>query len=171
MRLSATDVYAFQALGYLGSQPRERLVGSDEISEATGVARPYLVRILATLSTTGIVTSKKGTGGGYTLARPAGEITLRDVMRAIDGPVAPLSCISLHWHQPCRVEDRCHARNHVWRRVRDALLAALAEVTVADLATDFEQQISYRLCLDHLLSPNVEPKHLDVLEFPPAENV
>ena len=50
MRLSATDVYAFQALAFLATQPRERWVGSDEISEATGVARPYLVRILATLA-------------------------------------------------------------------------------------------------------------------------
>lgn len=129
-------------------------MGSDEISEATGVARPYLVRVLATLSNSGIIQSKKGTGGGYALSRPAAQITLRDVMRAIDGPVAPLSCISLNWHEPCVVEDRCHARLHVWRRVRDALLAALAEVSVEDLAVDFRQGIDYQPCLEHLLRPN-----------------
>lgn len=160
MRLSSTDIYAFQALGYLGIQPRGRWTGSDEISEATGVARPYLVRVLATLSATGIVISKKGTGGGYALARPPEEITLRDVLRAIDGPVAPLSCISLNWHKPCEVEAHCHARNHAWKRVRDALLATLAELSVADLAADFAQQIDYQLCLDHLLSPNVEQRHI-----------
>lgn len=154
MRLSATDIYAFQALGFLGTQERDLWVGSEQISESTGVARPYLVRILATLSSNGIVASKKGAGGGYSLARPAGEITLRDVMRAIDGPVAPLSCVSLNWHQPCVVEDRCRARNSVWIRVRDALLAALAEATVADLAADFEQGIAYEPCLDHLLRPS-----------------
>lgn len=154
MRLSATDVYAFQALGFLGTQERDRWVGSEEISEATGVARPYLVRILATLGSSAIVASKKGTGGGYALARPAAEITLRDVMRAIDGPVAPLSCVSLNWHQACVVEDRCHARSAVWMRVRDALLAALAEATVEDLAADFRQGIAYQPCLDHLLRPS-----------------
>lgn len=154
MRLSATDVYAFQALGYLGTRARDEWVGSDVISEATGVARPYLVRILATLGAQDIVASKKGTGGGYALARPAVEITLRDVMRAIDGPVAPLSCVSLNWHQPCVVESRCHARNGVWTRVRDALLAALAEATVEDLAIDFRQGIRYEPCLDHLLRPS-----------------
>lgn len=154
MRLSATDIYAFQALGYLGTQTRDRWVGSDDISEATGVARPYLVRILATLSSSGIIVSKKGTGGGYALSKDAPDITLRDVMRAIDGPVAPLSCVSLNWHKSCEAEDRCHVRKNVWLRVRDALLDILADVTVADLAKDFEQGVSYGLCLEHLLSPN-----------------
>ena len=154
MRLSTTDIYAFQALGFLGTQPPGRWVGSDEISEATGVARPYLVRILAQLSAKEIITSKKGTGGGYALVREAHLITLRDVMRAIDGPVAPLSCVSLNWHEPCREESRCQARSLVWQRVRDALLAALSEVSIADLAQDFKQGVNYQPCLEHLLRPN-----------------
>ena len=154
MRLSATDIYALQALGFLGTQPPGRWVGSDEISEATGVARPYLVRILAQLSAKDIVASKKGTGGGYALFKPAHLTTLRDVMRAIDGPVAPLSCISLNWHEPCEEEGRCHARTSVWQRVRDALLAALSEVTIEDLAEDFRQGVTYGPCLEHLLRPN-----------------
>lgn len=155
MRLSATDIYALQALGYLATRPEDRWVASEDVSQATGVARPYLVRILAALTANGIVASKKGAGGGYRLSRPPEEINLRDVMRAIDGPVAPLSCISLKWHQPCAVEDRCHARNSIWRRLRDAVLSVLAEFTVADLAVDFDQDVDYRLCLDHLLRPNV----------------
>lgn len=154
MRLSATDIYAFQALGFLGTQERDRWVASDDISEATGVARPYLVRILATLSGRGIVASKKGTGGGYALADEPGSISLKDVVRAIDGPVAPLSCVSLNWHKECPDQDGCHARANVWMRVRDAMLAALSTVTVEDLATDFRRGIGYHHCLDHLLSPN-----------------
>ncbi|WMT58510.1 Rrf2 family transcriptional regulator [Truepera radiovictrix] len=154
MRLSTTDIYAFQALGFLGTQPPGRWVGSDTISEATGVARPYLVRILAQLTAKGIIVSKKGAGGGYALVREAHLINLRDVMRAIDGPVAPLSCVSLNWHVPCVEEARCHARSAVWERVRDALLTALSEVSVADLAADFEQGVTYSPCLGHLLRPN-----------------
>lgn len=154
MRLSATDIYAFQALGYLGTHPPEAWVGSDEISQATGVARPYLMRVLAQLVSKGIVSSKKGTGGGYALSVRAEQINLRDVMRAIDGPVAPLSCVSLNWHVPCVEESRCHARSAVWERVRDALLAALSEVSVADLAADFKQGVTYAPCLAHLLKAN-----------------
>ncbi|MEX2534953.1 MAG: RrF2 family transcriptional regulator [Trueperaceae bacterium] len=155
MRLSATDIYALQALGYLATQPDQGWLASDDVSQATGVARPYLVRILAALTSNGLVVSKKGVGGGYRLSRAPNEINLRDVMRAIDGPVAPLSCISLKWHQPCIEESHCHARNSIWQRLRDAVLAVLAEFTVADLAIDFNQGVNYRPCLDHLLRPNV----------------
>ena len=158
MRLSATDIYAFQALGFLGTQPPGRWVGGDEISQATGVARPYLMRVLAQLSSKNIVSSKKGTGGGYALALAAAQISLRDVMRAIDGPVAPLSCVSLNWHVTCREEERCHARSAVWERVRDALLEALSEVSVADLAADFAQGVNYNPCLTHLLRANSPPQ-------------
>lgn len=153
MRLSTTDIYALQALGFLGTRS-QGWVGSDEISAATGVARPYLVRVLATLSSSGIIASKKGAGGGYALSKDAKDINLRDVMRAIDGPVAPLSCISLNWHEACLEQSRCHARTAIWQRVRDAMLAALAEVTVADLAVDFAQGITYQRCLEHLLRPS-----------------
>lgn len=154
MRLSTTDVYAFQALGYLGTCDIESWMSSDDISSATGVARPYLVRILATLSNNDIITSKKGTGGGYALSKQAKDINLKEVMRAIDGPVAPLSCISLNWKESCVEEERCHARTSVWQRVRDAMLAALEEVTVDDLAIDFKQGNNYQPCLEHLLKAN-----------------
>jgi Rrf2 family protein len=151
MRLTATDVYAMQALGYLGHRHGRGWVGSDAIAEATGIHKPYLSRVLAALVGSGILTSKKGAGGGYALARDPAEIDLREVVRAIDGPVAPLSCVSLNWHDACEEEERCHARTAVWTRVRDACLAALAEVSVADLAADFGRGLDYRPCLDHLL--------------------
>ncbi|UQN06583.1 RrF2 family transcriptional regulator [Deinococcus sp. QL22] len=174
MRLSATDVYAFQALGYLGlqhgapvgaapqpGQPTGQTVGqpsrwisSDEISEATGIHRPYLVRILAALTAKGVVKSKKGIGGGYALARKPQLISLCEVVRAIDGPVAPLSCISLNWHEECVEQERCHARNTIYTRMRDAMLAVLQEFSVQDLVVDARQGVSYGHCLGHLLKPN-----------------
>jgi len=154
MRLSATDIYALKALGYLGTQPLEQFVGSEELSEAAGVRRTYLVRILAALASHGMVISKKGAGGGYKLPRPANEITLREVLRAVDGPIAPLSCVSLNWPKACELEKHCNARSRVWLKVRDAVLEALGKVTVADLAEDFRQDINYGQCLEHLLHPS-----------------
>lgn len=154
MRLSATDVYALQALGYLAARHGRGWTGSDAIAEATGIGRPYLARVLATLVASGILASKKGAGGGYALQREPATVDLREVMRAIDGPVAPLSCVSRNWHEACGVEDRCHARGAIWQRVRDAVLDALAEVSLADLGRDFEHGVDYRPCLDHLLRPN-----------------
>jgi Rrf2 family transcriptional regulator, cysteine metabolism repressor len=151
MRLSNTDIYAFKALGYLGTQPPERFVGSEELSQVTGVRRTYLVRILAALVGHGLVASKKGSGGGYSLPRPAHEINLRDVIRAVDGPIAPLACVSLNWPKSCVCETQCHMRKAVWVRVRDAVLATLSAVSVADLAEDFRQGVDYSECLGHLL--------------------
>lgn len=155
MRLSATDVYAFQALSYLGRQSLERWVSSEEISESTGVQRPYLVRILAALSAKGVIKSKKGIGGGYALARKPALISLCEVVRAVDGPVAPLSCISLNWHEDCLEQNRCHARATVYTRMRDAMLDVLGEFSVADLVQDAEAGVEYSHCLTHLLRPNV----------------
>lgn len=154
MRLSNTDIYALKALGYLGTQPEGHYVGSEDLSEATGVRRTYLVRILAALANHGLVASKKGVGGGYALPRPPEEINLRDVIRAVEGPIAPLSCVSLNWPKSCPEEGRCCARNRVWMRVRDAVLGALGQVTVADLAEDFRQGVDYTPCLEHLLHPS-----------------
>lgn len=153
MRLSSTDIYAFQALGYLGLQDAGRWVSSDEISERTRVARPYLVRILAMLSSKGVVKSKKGLGGGYALARRPQLISLCEVVRAVDGPVAPLSCISLNWHEECAEQDRCHARGTVYTRMRDAMLGVLQEFSVADLVQDARAGVDYGHCLTHLLRP------------------
>ncbi len=154
MRLSTTDIYAFQALGYLGTQEAQRWVSSDEISEHTQIARPYLVRILAALSAKGVIKSKKGIGGGYVLARKPKLISLCEVVRAVDGPVAPLSCISLNWRESCPEEVRCHARNTIYVRMRDAMLAVLQEFSVQDLVIDAQQGVSYGHCLGHLLKPN-----------------
>ena len=152
MRLSNTDIYAFKALAFLGMQ-ESTWVHGDAIAEATHVPKPYLVRLLAALSGQGIVAAKKGSGGGYALAKAAKEIPLSHVLRAIDGPVAALSCASRNWHKTCPEEPRCHARSRIWIRVRDAILAVLEDTSVADLVEDAKVGVDYVHCLEHLLRP------------------
>jgi Rrf2 family transcriptional regulator, cysteine metabolism repressor len=153
MRLSNTDIYAFKALAFLGLQNQNEWIHGDTIAEATHVPKPYLVRLLAALAGQGIVAAKKGAGGGYALAKPALEIPLSHVLRAIDGPVAALSCASRLWHKPCLEEGRCHARGRIWIRVRDAILAVLEDTSVADLVEDAKIGVDYVNCLEHLLRP------------------
>lgn len=151
MRLSTTDVYAFHALAFLGAQPSGAWATSEAISAATGVARPYLVRLLATLVAAGLLASKRGVRGGYALAYAPSAIDLRAVVRAIDGPIAPLSCASLNWYAPCPEEGRCHAQVSVHARIRDAMLEALGRLTVADLVVDQVRGVDYRHCVQHVL--------------------
>ena len=154
MRLSNTDIYAFKALAYLGTLSPGALASSDAVATATGVPKPYLVRLLATLSGRGVLSSRKGISGGYALSRAPQEIRLSEVMRAVDGPIAALSCVSLNWGKPCTEQDRCHAYGRVWTRVRDAIIAALEDSSVADLVEDLRQGVDYGLCFEHLLRPS-----------------
>jgi Rrf2 family transcriptional regulator, cysteine metabolism repressor len=164
MRLSSTDIYAFKALAYLGTvfedarQESEMTddahrVSSDQIAGVTGVPKPYLVRLLATLSSKGVISSRKGVSGGYALTRAPVEIRLSEVMRAVDGPIAALSCTSLNWPKTCPESARCHSKGRVWTRVRDAIIATLEDCSVADLVDDARQGVDYTHCLDHLLRP------------------
>lgn len=154
MRLSSTDVYTFKALAYLGTLGEGTLTHADDIAQHSGVPKPYLVRILAALATRGVLTSRKGAGGGYALAKPAAEITLLDVMRSIDGPIAALSCTSLNWPKTCPEAERCQARGRIWMRMRNAIIAVLETTSVADLVADAAQGVDYALCLEHLLRPH-----------------
>jgi Rrf2 family transcriptional regulator, cysteine metabolism repressor len=153
MRLSNTDIYAFKALAFLGMQDPNIWIHGDTIAEATNVPKPYLVRLLAALAAQNIVAAKKGAGGGYALAKPALELPLSHVLRAIDGPVAALSCASRNWHKSCPEEPRCHARGKIWVRIRDAILAVLEDTSVADLVEDAQAGVDYVNCLEHLLRP------------------
>jgi Rrf2 family transcriptional regulator, cysteine metabolism repressor len=154
MRLSSTDIYTLKALAHLGTLPDGTWTHADGIAQAAKIPKPYLVRLLAALSSRGIVASRKGAGGGYSLSRPAHEITLLEVMRSIDGPIAALSCTSLIWPKTCPESERCQARGRVWTRVRDAIIAVLESTSVADLVEDAKAGVDYALCLDHLLRPH-----------------
>jgi Rrf2 family transcriptional regulator, cysteine metabolism repressor len=154
MRLSSTDIYTLKALAHLGTLPEGTWAHADGIAQAAKIPKPYLVRLLAALSSRGVVASRKGAGGGYSLSRPAQEITLLEVMRAIDGPIASLSCVSLNWPKACAESGRCNAQGRIWQRMRDAIIHVLETTSVADLVEDAKAGVDYALCLDHLLRPH-----------------
>ena len=154
MRLSSTDVYTFKALAYLGTLDANVWTHADDIARAAAVPKPYLVRILAALATRGVLHSRKGAGGGYALSKPAQDITLLEVMRSIDGPIAALSCTSLNWPKTCPEANRCNVRSRVYTRMRDAIIHVLETTSVADLVEDAKAGVDYALCLEHLLRPH-----------------
>ncbi|SMB83267.1 Rrf2 family transcriptional regulator [Deinococcus hopiensis] len=155
MRLSSLDVHAFQAVGYLAAHP-DRWVNAGEICQRTGLSRTFLVRVLACLVRGEIVLSKRGTSGGYRLALPASDITLRDVVRLLERPVAPLSCVSLSSPTQCDQASSCRIRRDVYEELRQATHLLLSRFTAADLALDLLAGVTYERCLQHLWHPTVE---------------
>ena len=104
-----------------------------EIAAAEDMPRAYLEQLAFVLRDAGLVVSTRGAHGGYELARPPQEIPMSEVLRALEGPLAPMICATEDdAHDACARTSSCTV-NLLWVRVRDAVAGALAGVTLADL--------------------------------------
>jgi Rrf2 family protein len=105
-----------------------------EISLRENISVKFLEQILLTLKNAGLLHSKMGVGGGYYLARPANEITLGQIFRVLDGPVAPVKCVSQMAYEPCGCpdEETCGLRLAMGD-VRNAIANILDNTTLADV--------------------------------------
>jgi Rrf2 family protein len=132
VRISAKADYAVRAVAELASAAGKRPVHSDRIAKAQDIPLKFLLNILTDLRRARIVQSYRGAEGGYRLARPAEEITVAEVIRAVEGPLA-----NVHESRPEDLEYAGSAAGlrEVWIAVRANLRAVLESVTVADLAT------------------------------------
>ncbi len=133
--LSKKTQYAFKALMYLAQKNSDEPVLIAEISQRRNIPLKFLESILLELKKDGILVSKKGKGGGYYLAKQAEKIYLADVMRLIEGPIALLPCVSLHFYKSCKeCDEGCCGLRQIMTDVRDATLAILEKKTVADIS-------------------------------------
>ncbi len=99
--LTKKGKYGLKAMVYLAQFPPGRPVPVVEIASTQQIPKKFLDAILSELRNAGFVNSKMGKGGGYTLARTAGQISVGEIIRAIDGPLAPLPCASKTRYQQC----------------------------------------------------------------------
>jgi len=133
VRVSAKVDYAVRAGVELAAhEDDDKLVTSEEIAERQGIPHAFLTNILQALRQAGLVSSKRGPVGGHKLARPADEIVIADVIRAIDGPLAGVS-----GQHPEELEFIGSAKplQDVWIAVRANLREILEHVTLADVAS------------------------------------
>jgi Rrf2 family cysteine metabolism transcriptional repressor len=104
-----------------------------EVSRLQNISLAYLEQIVASLREAGLVVSTRGAHGGYHLARQPHAITVGDVLRALEGPIAPVVCASeARQGGRCEREEVCLTRP-VWEKVRDSIVTALDSTTLADL--------------------------------------
>jgi Rrf2 family protein len=138
MRLSKRGEYGLRAMIVLAEPAGEgnapAMLQIKEISQREQIPIKFLEQILLTLKNAGLLHSKMGVGGGYYLARPAGEITLGQVFRILDGPVAPIRCVSQMAYEPCGCpdEETCGLRLAM-SDVRNAIAGILDNTTLADI--------------------------------------
>jgi Rrf2 family protein len=130
MRISAKADYAVRAVLELASEPEGAMRSARELADAQGIPQNFLENILSELRRAGMVHTQRGPTGGSALARPAASITVADILRAVDGPLAAVRDLppsSLEYPgAACRLPG-------VWCRLSDALDRLLGDVTVAEL--------------------------------------
>lgn len=130
MRISAKVDYAVRAMAELAAAPPGDLVRADDVAAAQDIPVAFLLTILNDLKAADLVTGHRGRGGGYTLARPAAEITVADVARAIEGPLARIRDVGI---KDLTYTGPATALRDVWMAVRTSLRSVLENVTLADL--------------------------------------
>ena len=132
--LSKKNQYAIKAVGYLASRYDEGPVGILEIAEKKNIPLKFLENILLELKKKGFLNSKKGKGGGYFLINNPAATSIASIIRAIDGPIALLPCVSLYFYEKCSDcnEKKCNI-NKIFAAARDASLAVLENKTLMDI--------------------------------------
>jgi len=143
MRLSKRGEYGLRAMMVLaapapdGSSPAVQI---REIAEREQMPAKFLEQILLALKNAGLLHSKMGVGGGYHLARPPSEISLGQIVRVLDGPLAPVKCVSQMAYEPCGCpdEETCGLRL-VMADVRNAIANVLDGTSLADVTAVVKQ--------------------------------
>lgn len=140
-QLSKRTQYGLRALYALSRAYGQGPVLISYLSEKEAIPRKFLEQILLALKSSGLVESKKGKGGGYTLVRPPSEITVASVIRMMEGPLAPLPCASETRFRKCDecVDVETCGTRIVMREVRDAMAQILDSTTLAMVCEKVDQ--------------------------------
>lgn len=126
--------YALKAALHLARREAEGPLLISGIAETERIPKKFLESILLTMKNHGVLVSRKGRGGGYALARPADQISFGEIVRMMDGPLAPVPCVSVTAYRHCEEcvsEEGCEVRA-VMKRVRDAISEVLDATTLAE---------------------------------------
>jgi len=134
MKVSTRGDYASRALLSLALHADDGRPNSvRDIAERTGLPQPYLEQILLALKGAGLVRSKRGVGGGYVLARATSDISLAEIVGAVDGPIAAGDFGEPHANGACDHEGQCVLLS-IWGDVGARMRTLLQSITLADLA-------------------------------------
>ena len=143
MRISKRGLYALKALVHLAEAEGRGLVKIHEIADAEDLPEKFLEGILVTLKNGRVVSSQRGREGGYRLRRPAAEIVLGEVVRMMDGPLAPFGDAA-ELTERIRTEPRHPGLFDLFLEVRNAASAILDHTTLADLAAKNRRLVAAR---------------------------
>lgn len=130
IKLSRLTDYAVVVLGKLATEQGKQMTAA-ELATGTGIPEPTVSKVLKLLAKPGLIRSTRGVNGGYTLDKASTEISVAEVIAALEGPIALTACVdgsedSCNFHQVCSLKGR-------WQKVNDAIQSALSDLKLSDL--------------------------------------
>ena len=132
MKLSTRARYGLKALIDLGLHCETEAVSIQSIAGRQNISDSYLEQLMAKLKKAGLVESTRGAGGGYRLGRPAEEISVGDVLRALEGNLDPVECPGIQNSSGCDGSDVCVTK-YVWQRINDSINRTVDEIKLSEL--------------------------------------
>jgi Rrf2 family protein len=133
LRLSKKADYALIAMKHLALRPDQAASSAREIAEQYDIPVELMAKVLQRLAREGLLASHQGTRGGYQLSRPPADISVADVIQAVDGPLTVTACSSEE--ENCEQFSKCSVRDPLWK-IRERILMALEACSITELATD-----------------------------------
>lgn len=117
-------------------------ISLEEISEEERISHQYLGQLFVKLRKSRLVKSTRGARGGYYLAQPPSEITLTDILRAVDEPIGPIECVDPEGRKTSCDKVRDCIPHHVWKELRQSMLSVLERTTLQDMKNQHDRRQS-----------------------------
>ncbi|MDA8227263.1 MAG: Rrf2 family transcriptional regulator [Desulfitobacterium hafniense] len=135
MKLSTKGRYGVKAMFDLAQHMGEAPVSLKSIAERQGLSEHYLEQLISGLRKAGLVKSIRGAQGGYVLGKDPDKIRIGDIIRVLEGPIAPVDCVSEEDPESCHKAEFCVTRT-VWEKVRNSIAEVLDSITLEDMLND-----------------------------------
>ncbi len=139
MRLSTKAEYGVRAMAVLAFEYKKGAIPLRVIAEREHLSELYLEQIFRELKKAKLVDSVRGSKGGYVLAKIPQNITVGDVVRVLEGPLAPVKCVSEEGTQQVCVKESCCITKFVWAKLRDSMAKVLDDITLRDIVKDVKE--------------------------------
>ncbi len=130
MVLTKACAYGVFGVMYLAKQPRGKIVSLSEVARSENIPEKFLAKIFQGLTRSGLIRSHRGARGGFSLARPANQITVKELLEAIQGPFALAKCLSEQ--EDCDKEEMCKLRK-ILQKAQDSTMRVLNQHNLVDI--------------------------------------
>lgn len=138
MKLSTKGRYGLRAMIDLARYSEEAPVSIGSIAQRQAISERYLEQLVAMLKKAGLVKSIRGASGGYVLAKDAGQISVGDVLRSLEGSLEPVKCAAFYSEEGCAASDGCVTK-YVWQKINDSMNDTVNGIMLDELVKESKE--------------------------------